>query len=219
MKGMILAAGYGTRLRPDTNVRPKPLFAIGKTTMIKNAAGYLLRHGITEIAVNTHHLAHMVKEELETADSDKVKLHVIEEQQIMGTAGGIKGAQPYLDGEEFVVVNCDVLTDTDLGPAIDFHREAGALATLLLRENPDPALYGTLKTDSKGRLVRFLGTTSPDYETAELDVEEKMFTGIHIFSPEIFSHIPEGRPVDISGEVYPMLVKSGAGIYGYDCNG
>lgn len=216
MKGMILAAGYGTRLRPETDSTPKPLFKIGRTTMLKNAIGYLLRHGITEIAVNLYHLSRQVKKELESIDKQKVTLHIIEESEMMGTGGGIKGAEPFLGGSEFVVVNSDVLMNLDLAAAISRHREKNALATLVLRENPDPAKIGTLRVDKDGRIVRFLGSSSPGYDPNSVDESIKMFTGLHIFSPEIFRRIPAGRPVDISGEVYPELVVSGAALFGCD---
>ena len=216
---MILAAGYGTRLRPETDSRPKPLFSIGKTNMLKNAIGYLLHHGIDEIAVNLYHLSDMIKKELESINSNKVTLHAVEETEMMGTAGGIKGAQHFLDGDDFAVVNSDVLTDLNLGGAIRYHREKKAMATLVLRENPDPAKIGTLKVDEDGRVVRFLSATSKNYDPKKVTDSTKMFTGVHIFSPEIFNHIPAGRPVEISGEVYPKLIESGEPVYGYDHHG
>ncbi|MFQ5432285.1 MAG: NDP-sugar synthase [Nitrospinota bacterium] len=219
MKGMILAAGYGTRLRPETDSRPKPLFPIGKTTMLKNAIGYLLHHGIDEIAVNIYHLSHMMKKELETVNSKKVTLHVVEETEMMGTAGGIKGAQRFLDGSLFAVVNSDILIDLDLQAAMRYHRDKKAIATLALRENPDPSKIGTLKVDDDGKVVRFLNSTSKNYDSKKVMDSTKMFTGVHIFSPDIFNHISAERPVDISGEVYPGLIESGEPVYGYDYHG
>ena len=219
MKGMILAAGYGTRLRPETDSRPKPLFPIGKTTMLKNAIGYLLHHGIDEIAVNLYHLSHMIKKELAAVNSQKVTLHVVEETEMMGTAGGIRGAQRFLEGSLFAVVNSDVLTDLDLRAALRYHRDKKAIATLVLRENPDPAKIGTLKVDESGRVVRFLNSTPKNYDPKTVTDSTRMFTGVHILSPEIFSHIPAGRPVDISGEVYPGLIESGEPVYGYGYQG
>jgi NDP-sugar pyrophosphorylase family protein len=219
MKGMILAAGYGIRLKPDTDSTPKPLFKIGKTTMLKNAIGYLLHYGIREIAVNLYHLSQMVKKELESISEEKVQLHVIEENEMMGTAGGIMGARPFLAGSEFVVINSDVLIDLNLKAAIQYHREKKALATLVLRANPNPAKIGTLRVTADGRVTRFLGSRSPHYKANTVTESLKMFTGVHLFSPDIFSHIPEGRPADISGEVYPRLIESGAAVFGFDYYG
>ncbi|GMT42682.1 MAG: hypothetical protein IEMM0002_1093 [bacterium] len=216
MKGMILAAGYGVRLRPETDKIPKPLFSIGKTNMIKNSIGFFQRHGVKEIAINIYHLGHMIKDELDSIPVGSVNIHLIEEKTLMGTAGGIKGAQPFLDGSEFAVINSDILTNLDLCAAIRFHRKKNALATLVVRENPDPARIGTLKQDRDERLVRFLASRSPEYDASKVSDSLKMFTGVHIFSPEIFKHIPAGRPVGISEETYPALIESGADIFAYD---
>lgn len=219
MRGMILAAGYGTRLRPETEKKPKPLFAIGQTCMIKNAIAYLAHYGIKDIAINLHHLAHIIKEELASISNGEVTLHLIEEKEQMGTAGGIKGAQSFLEDSEFVVINSDILINLDLNAATNFHRKKGALATLVLRKNHDPAKIGTLKLDSDGRLAQFLDSRSPDYDPAKVLDTPKMFTGLHIFSPEIFARIPAGKPVGISEKVYPALIESDARIFGYDYDG
>jgi len=219
MKGMILAAGYGARLRPETEKIPKPLFVIGETNMIKNAICYLAQNGIKDIAINLHHLAHVIKEELASIPDSEVTLHLIEEKELMGTAGGIKGAESFLGGSEFVVINSDILIDLDLGAAISFHRKKGGLATLVVRDNPTPETIGTLKLSADGRLAQFLASRSPKYDSAKIEDTPKMFTGVHIFEPEIFAHIPAGRPVGISEEVYPALIESGAEIFGYDHDG
>lgn len=212
MKGMILAAGYGERLRPQTDEKPKPLFEIGQTTMIKNSIGYLQSHGINEIAVNLHHLGEMIKDEIAPLSGGNLNLHLIEEKEIMGTAGGIKGAEQFMDGSEFVVINSDILTDLDLEKAIGFFREKKALAMLVLRDNTDTKKFGTLRVDSDGRLVEFLKERSPFYDDSKIDGTEMMFTGVHIFSPKIFGEIPDG-PSDISKAVYPKLMESGAPVF------
>ncbi len=220
---MILAAGLGERLRPETLKKPKPLFAIGSTNMLRNAIGYLAKNGIREIAVNAHHLAQMIKDEIDSIEKDDVVFHVafhfIEEKEIMGTAGGIKGAERFIAGSEFVVLNSDVLLDLDLKEAVEFHRSKNALATLVVRDNPEPEKFGTLEVDSDGRLVRFLAHFSPDFPRKKSERLIKMFTGLQIFSPDIFTHIPSGRPVDISTEVYPKLVESGAPVFTFEYGG
>ncbi len=212
MKGMILAAGYGERLRPETDKKPKPLFAIGQTCMIRNAIGYLLRHGITEMAVNLHHLGHMIKEEISKNPPAGATIHFVNEAVIMGTAGGIKGAEPYIGDSDFVVINSDILVDLDLSRAIDFHREKKALAMLVVRQNTEPQRTGVLEVADDGRLVRFLNARSPQYPPGK-HYPPMMFTGIHIFAKEFFGCIPAGKPVNISTEVYPKLVESGAAVF------
>lgn len=215
---MILAAGYGERLKPESLKKPKPLFAIGKTNMIRNAIGYLVHHGIKEIAVNLHHLGGMIKSDLSEIKKSGLAIHFSEEAELLGTAGGIKAVEPFMAGSPFVVINSDILIDLDLENAMRFHNEKGALATLVVRDNPSPAKFGMLAVDTGDKLIRFLNAFSPTAKDA-CAVSLKMFTGVHIFSPEMFRHIPAGRPVNISTEVYPKLVESGEPLFAFDHSG
>ncbi len=219
MKGMILAAGYGIRLRPETDRLPKPLFSIGTTNMIRNSIGYLTHYGIKDIAINIHHLRHLILKELSWGVRDKVTLHIVEEEEIMGTAGGIKGAESFLAGSTFAVINSDILHDINLDEMLKIHESNSAVATLALRDNPNPGKIGTLAADTNGRLARFLDTTMPGYKAGNVEPKQKMFTGVAIFSAEIFDYIPAGRRVDISTEVYPKLVETGKPIYTYNHTG
>lgn len=212
MKGMVLAAGLGERLRPLTEKTPKPLLEIGGTTMIRNAIAFLRTHGIRDIAVNIHHLGHLVRRHLESDIPEDISLHFSEEPVLLGTAGGIKAAEPFLKDSPFVVVNADVLSDFDLPLALAAHRRHNALATLVLRDNPDPQTIGALEMSADQRLTRFLGSFAPGYRPAADGGGLMMFTGIHVFSPGIFGYIPAGRPVNISTEIYPLLLESGAAL-------
>jgi mannose-1-phosphate guanylyltransferase/phosphomannomutase len=219
MKGFILAAGFGTRLKPESDRIPKPLFPIGTSNMIKNAIGYLHANRIEDITVNMHHLADMIKKELSWNVRDSVNLHLIEEEELRGTAGGIKGAEEFLGDSTFVTMNCDILIDLDIRLAVEVHESNNAIATLVVRDNPIPAQIGTLMADKNGRLVRFLDSTSPSYKIEELQPALKMFTGVAIYSPEIFNHIPPGRQVDISTEIFPKLMEADAPLYTYNHTG
>jgi len=216
---MILAAGYGKRLRPQTDTLPKPLFTIGMTNMLRNNIGYLLSFGIKDIAVNCFHLKSLIKKELSWGLREKVNLHIIEEMEIMGTAGGIKGAENFIGDSNFFVLNSDVLIDADLNEVKKIHESKKALATMVVRDNPSPEKIGTLAVDKQNRLVRFLDTISPHYDASELNPPIKMFTGLVLYSPEIFSHIPKGQPANISTEVYPKLVEDGRPIHTYNHTG
>ncbi|MDH5542528.1 MAG: nucleotidyltransferase family protein [Nitrospinota bacterium] len=216
---MILAAGRGNRLRPETDTLPKPLFKIGNTNMIRNALGYLLASGITDIAVNLHHLGKLIEKELSWNVRDRINLHLVHEEIMMGTAGGIKGAEDFLSGSTFAVINSDILTDINLEEAIAIHRSNNALATLVVRDNPQPSSISTLSAHTDGRLARFIDTKAPCYNLENLDPVLKMFTGVAVYSPEIFKHIPGGRPCDISTEVFPKLIEADLPVYTYNHKG
>ncbi len=213
---MILAAGFGNRLKPRTETVPKPLFPIGETNMIKNAVGYLAANGIKDIAINLHHLPLLIKKELSSGVPANLNLRLIEEKEIMGTAGGIKGAEDFIGNSVFAVLNSDILIDIDIAEVAAVHEANEAMATLVVRKNPHPERYGILSIDTGGRLARFLNTTIPEYREENLVAEIKMFTGLAVYSPEIFSHIPAGRPVDLASEILPALVKNGFPVY--TCN-
>ena len=215
---MILAAGYGERLRPETDGTPKPLFKIGSTNMIRNAIGYLLHHGITKIAINLHHLGRMIRDDLGKNPPKGATLFFVEEKVLMGTGGGIKGAEKFIGGSDFVVINSDVLTDLDLDRAVEFHRSKNALATLVTRKNPDPEKIGSLAEGEGGRLVRFLDSKSPLYNGENKDAR-LMFTGIQVLSKEFWKKIPPDRPVNISTEVYAPLVAAGEAICVFNHDG
>ncbi len=219
MNGMILAAGLGERLRPTTNTTPKPLFSIGGTTMIRNTIGHLYAHGIRRIAINLHHLGSMIKDNLKTGMPRDLTLWFSEEPVLLGTAGGIKGCEPFLKNDEFVVVNSDILETADLDAVIRTHRRKQALATLVLRPNPRPETIGILEKAPDGRLMRYLSARHPDYAALASPPAPMMFTGIHVLSPDIFSYIPGGRPVNISEEIYPPLLAGGAPLQTFEYHG
>lgn len=219
MNGMILAAGLGERLRPMTNMTPKPLFTIGGTTMIRNAIGHLYAHGIRRIAINLHHLGGMIKDDLKTGMPRDLTLWFSEEPVLLGTAGGIKGCEPFLKDDEFVVINSDILVNCDLHAAIHVHHQKNALATLVVRPNPGSEKVGILENAPDGRLMRYLAARHPEYAKLAAPPAPMMFTGIHILSPSIFGYIPGGRPVNISVEVYPPLLAAGAQLHTFEYNG
>ena len=130
MKAMILAAGFGTRLRPLTHTVPKPMVPILNRPMLEHTIHLLRTHGIQDITVNLHHLPEVLIDYFGEGPDFGVQLHWSHESEILGTAGGIKRAQKFLDGETFVVINSDVVTDIDLSKLIAFHKAQGSALTL-----------------------------------------------------------------------------------------
>ena len=153
---MILAAGYGTRLWPLTIDRAKPAIPFLGRPLVGYVAEYLARHGCREIAVNLHHRPESVRDSLGDGSRFGVRLHYVEELDILGTSGAVDNARDFFTGETFVVVNGKIATDIDLGRAVETHRRTKALATLVLRPNPAREKYSTVEIRD-GRLVGFGG--------------------------------------------------------------
>ncbi|MBI4665547.1 MAG: NDP-sugar synthase [Nitrospinae bacterium] len=210
MNAMILAAGLGTRLLPHTLKRPKPLFPVLERDLLRIAVETVLKLNPHKIVINAHHLAPMIEERVAKMDYG-VEIIVSRETEILGTAGGIKNAQRWLDSDNFAVLNSDVIMEPDWANLMAAHEKSGAVATLALRKNPDPVKYGPLAVNGQGLITRYLSATGPGHDgSAGL----LMFTGCSILSPSIFQGIPAGRAVDISKEVYMPMTMMGEGLYG-----
>ncbi|MBF0293466.1 MAG: NDP-sugar synthase [Nitrospinae bacterium] len=210
MNAMILAAGFGTRLLPHTLRLPKPLFPVLGETLLGIAIQSVLKARPGKVVVNTHHLPEKIAQYINSRDFG-VEIIVTREDEILGTAGGIKHAEPWLRGDDFIVLNSDIIMEPPWDALISAHKKTGAVATLALRANPDTTRYGTINVNEGGEITRFLDTRAP---THTRNGHVLMFTGASVISPAIFDLIPAGRAVDISGEVYKPLVTKGGRLYG-----
>lgn len=205
MRAMILSAGYGTRLWPLTEDRTKPAIPILGKPLVGYVAEYLARYGCDEIAVNLHHRPESVRQALGDGSRFGVKLHYVEEPEILGTSGAIDNARTLLDGDTFVVINGKIITDIDLHAAFETHRRANAIATLVLLPNERREQFSVVKTEG-GFLQGFGGM--PNRESASAD-PLLMFTGIQILEPRIFDYIPHGVFSHSTTDVYPQAMASG----------
>jgi NDP-sugar pyrophosphorylase family protein len=207
-KAMILAAGYGTRLRPLTNNLPKPLIPVGGKPMIHYVLNCLKKNGIEEVVINLHYLGNMIREKLGDGKNWGLKIHYTEEKEILGTGGGIKNAEEFLKDETFLVINTDILVKIDLKESINFHLTKGGIATLILRPH-DTDKYNNITVDEDGKIIDIagaLGTNISQYRNGT-------FTGIHIIEPEIFNYLPPGK--SSITECYINLIKEGKNLFGF----
>lgn len=208
MKAMILAAGFGTRLRPLTDSLPKALIPLAGKPMIGHTIEKVIRSGVDEIVVNLHHHAEIMRTYFQRHRFDAA-IHLIEETEILGTGGGIANARALLHGDEpFLVHNVDIFSEIDL-QSIYSTCDANALATLFVnkRKTSRPLLID-LEGSFLGKVEWFQAESwrnrLPDKYT------EVGFCGIHILSPKIFSLMQEGA-YDIF-ECYRSAVALGARI-------
>ncbi|MFZ4565150.1 MAG: sugar phosphate nucleotidyltransferase [Prochlorococcaceae cyanobacterium] len=223
MKAMILAAGKGTRVRPITHTIPKPMIPILQKPVMEFLLELLRQHGFTEIMVNVSHLA----EEIENYFRDGQRFGVeiaysfegrIEDGELigqaLGSAGGLKKIQDFqrFFDDTFVVLCGDGLIDLNLSEAVRRHRQSGALASLVTKRVPQEQVssYGVVVTDDDGRVKAF--QEKPAVEEA---LSNTINTGIYIFEPEIFDHIPSGTPYDIGGDLFPKLVENQLPFYAF----
>lgn len=206
MRAMILSAGYGTRLWPLTEDRTKPAIPILGKPLVGYVAEYLARHGCDEIVVNLHHRPESVRRALGDGSRFGVKLHYVEEPEILGTSGAVDNARSLLDGETFVVINGKIITDIDLNAALETHRRTQALATLVLLPNPARERFSIVET-AQGMLKGFGGMPAKEaFASAEAPL---MFTGIQVFEPRLFEYIPRGVFSHSVTDVFPHAIAEG----------
>ncbi|MEZ2225611.1 MULTISPECIES: NDP-sugar synthase [unclassified Microcoleus] len=222
MKAMILAAGKGTRVRPITQTIPKPMIPILQKPVMEFLVELLRQHGFDEIMVNVSHLADVIENYFRDGQKFGVQIGYsfegrIEEGQMIGeavgSAGGMKRIQefsPFFD-DTFVVLCGDALIDLDLTAAVKWHREKGAIATIVMKSVPreEVSSYGVVVTDDSGKVKAFQEKPSVE-EALSTDIN----TGIYIFEPEIFNYIPSDTEYDIGSQLFPKLVAAGAPFYG-----
>jgi NDP-sugar pyrophosphorylase family protein len=215
MKAMLLAAGLGTRLRPLTLERAKPAIPLlGKPILIR-LIERLMEHGAADFRINLHHLPHTIEQIFHNPRWGDLPASFSHEPQILGTAGGLKANESFFDQGTFLMVNGDIVLEFPLAEAIAFHKERGALATLVLLPQTAPYTYVPVRIDQEGSLWDFKGAgkgKNPRHEAF-------LFTGVHILEPEIFDFIPPGGFYEINDQVYPEAIRSGKRVCGFPVEG
>jgi mannose-1-phosphate guanylyltransferase len=213
-KGMILAAGQGTRVRPLTKDLPKPMVPILGKPVMEYLIEHLARHGIKEIIVNVAYHHHRIEQYfgdgsrwgVEIAYSyEGVREHGDILPRPMGSAGGMRRIQDFSGFfDETTLVLCgDALIDLDITAALAEHKAKGALASVVALDVPleEVQNYGIVVADVEGRIQSFQEKPKPAEAKSTL-----ASTGIYIFEPEVLQKVPAGKVYDIGSELFPQLV-------------
>lgn len=219
MKGIILAAGLGTRLRPLTHEIPKALIPVAGRPLIHYPIALLKKSGVTDIAINLHHLGERIKGDLGDGQGLGVSITYSEESEILGTGGGIMKLAFFFGMESFVVINSDILIDVNLEDVIAQHLKHHALATMVLRPHPriskEAGNPTALFTDELGVIDK--STPGDQIPTTE-SRPPKMFTGVHVIHPRLLTSLPKGFSC-IFQDAYAPAIADGDPIFGYDYDG
>lgn len=209
MRAMILAAGLGTRLRPYSSQRPKPLFPLLGQPLLLHLLAQLRGQGCARIIVNAHHLKEQFVELLRAQSG----IHLQLEEEILGTGGGLRLALPHLGAETVVVVNGDTLMDLDLAALRERHQRSGARISLVVHDQPR---FNNLKVSRAGAVEAF--RVGP--ETVAADKGERLlaFTGVHFLDPAVLAGLAPGRFCDIVDH-YVRLAAGGERINALEVSG
>jgi NDP-sugar pyrophosphorylase family protein len=224
MKAMILAAGFGTRLFPLTIDRTKPAIPFLGKPLVGYVAEYVAKYGFKDIVVNLHHQPDSVIRAL--GDGAQFGVHIDytrEEPNILGTAGALDKAREYLENDTFLIVNGKIITDIDIGAAMETHVKSGAIATMVLKPNTKREKFTVVDTED-GYVTGFGEMARPLNEEEIRDTEREiadplMFTGIHIMEPRVFDYIPRGQYSDIVPVFYNPAIAAGEKIAAHVTDG
>ncbi len=215
MKAVVMAGGEGSRLRPLTIARPKPMLPVVNRPVLGHILYLLKLHGITDVVVTLQYLAAQIQDYYGDGKPLGMNIEYVIEESPLGTAGSVKHAQALLACDEpFLVISGDALTDFDLTALTRFHREREALLTMALCRVPDPLEYGVINVREDGRVVQFM--EKPSWAGVTSDTVN---TGIYVVQPELMDQLQDGQRVDWSQDVFPRLLSRGAAVYGYIAEG
>lgn len=203
MRAIILVGGFGTRLRPLTNDKPKQMLTVGNKPMLENVIQELSQHGITEVILSMGFKPDIFIDKYPEEVCAGLPLKYVVEPTPLDTAGAIRFAVAESDIKDtFLVCNGDVITETDLSELIDFHKAITAEATISLTPTTNPSQYGIVPTDKSGKVTGFIEKPSgPDFETNLINA------GYYVMEPSVVNRIANDRPVSVETEIFPNMVE------------
>lgn len=202
MKAMVLAAGLGTRLRPLTYEITKPMVPVLDRPVMEHIVDLIERHPFDGVIANLHYFPETIREHF----GERISYRF--EEELLGTAGGVRACAEFFGDEPFLVISGDALTDIDLTAFATRHREAGGIATLAVKRVADTREYGVVLHDRDGRITGFQEKPAPEEALSDLGN-----CGIYMFDPRIFDYFPETPFVDWAKDVFPALLENDVPFY------
>jgi mannose-1-phosphate guanylyltransferase/phosphomannomutase len=209
MKAVIMAGGFGTRLRPLTANIPKPMVPIVGKPVMEYIVELLKKHDITDIVSILYFQSEQIESYFGNGKKWGVNMSYVKAEADFGTAGAVKNAQKFLDSR-FIIISGDVLTDFDLTAAIKFHEKRNAKATIVLTRVENPLAYGIVITSKTGKITRFL--EKPGWGQVFSDTVN---TGIYILEPSVMDIVPAKTDFDFSKDLYPHMLGKKMRLFGY----
>src|SRR4030081_3331095 len=213
MQAVVMAGGEGSRLRPLTINRPKPMVSIVNKPCLGHIFDLLKAHGIHDAFVTLQYLASQIQDSCGDGGSVGMRLRYSVEESPLGTGGSVRQIGDAL-ADTFIVISGDALTDIDLSKVIAFHRERKDAVTLTLYHVANPLEYGVVITGEDGRISKFLENAA----WAEV-FSDPINTGIYVIEPRVLERFAIGDVFDFSKDLFPRLLAEGEPLFGYVAEG
>lgn len=216
MKAIIMAGGFGTRLRPLTANIPKPMVPVVNKPMMYHIVNLLKQHSLNDIIASLFYHPNVISDYFQNGQNFGINMRYVRAEADYGTAGSVKNAVVTLGlvNDQILIISGDVLTDINLTKAVEFHNSKKADATLVLTRVTNPLQYGVVITNEDGKITRFL--EKPTWGEVFSDTVN---TGIYILEPKIFDLIPFREEFDFSKDLFPLMLRNNMNLYGYISDG
>lgn len=205
MKAIILAAGFGERLRPLSEVVAKPAVPFLNRPLLHYALETCTKAGVTKIGVNLHHRPETVRAAAKAWDGAPLEFHFNLEKQILGTGGALHPFSDWAEESPLLLLNGDTLAAFSALDLLACRQAANTDAALLTRANPDVRQYSGVIVDARGRVVQIAGLPSASLRAGKV----MMFAGAHALAPGFIRRYAPARACDINQEIYPPLIAAG----------
>jgi mannose-1-phosphate guanylyltransferase len=224
MQAVIIAGGKGTRLAPLTYRSPKPMLPLLDRPFLSWMVDRCKNAGITDILMNIQYQASQIQDFFGDGEAFGVKIRYLIEDTPLDTAGSMKLAEPYYNGEPLIVFNADILTDLDLKALIQTHLDTQADATLTLTRVEDPTAFGLVELiespsvattwPSNARPIKAFREKPTPEEAAQLGINT-VNAGTYILNPELFKDYPVNEPLSFERRVFPDLLAQQKRVTGF----
>lgn len=208
MQAVIMAGGFGTRLRPLTSIIPKPMVPVANKPMMEHVVRLLKKYDIEDLIVLLFYQHEFITKYFGNGEKFGVNIKYLLPEGDYGTCGAVGFARDYIKDDDFIVISADIITDFDLQKLIKFHKDKNSLSTIALTSVENPLSYGIVIYDEDYRINKFL--EKPTWSEVFSD---KVNTGIYVLNKRVFGYIPPNTIYDFSKDLFPKFLKENIPIY------
>ena len=213
IKAVMMAGGFGTRIQPLTNSVPKPMLPVVNLPMMEHTLLRLVELGVQEVVILLYFKPDVIKNHFGDGSDWGLTIHYVLPDDDYGTAGAVGFAREFLD-TTFIIVSGDLVTDFDYAKIIEYHEAKHSKLTITLTSVENPLQFGVVIANEEGKIEKFL--EKPSWGEVFSDT---INTGIYLIEPEILDYIPVGENFDFAKDLFPLLMKEGIDLMGYNATG
>ncbi len=214
MKAVVMAGGFGSRIQPLTNSRPKPMLPVVNRPMMENTMMTLRDLGIKDFIVLLFFKPEVIQDYFGDGSEFGINITYVVPDDDYGTAGAVKLAQDFIGDDNFIIISGDLVTDFDFQKIFDYHAQKESKLTITLTSVENPLEFGVVIANEEGKIEKFL--EKPSWGEVFSDT---INTGIYIIEPEILDYIPKGEDFDFAKDLFPLLMEEGVELIAGNAQG